>query len=317
MKKPIIILFIVEGFLFAFVPVDESERHRIFGVIQTIYSYDIQNRTNEFSSGKTSVGIDGEINSMFGYRFILALNAKTFNYTAFDLYGKIFTPVGEIRIGQFKIPFAMERLIPFPKRDFVNNSIVTGMVQSRDMGIGFYSKKPKLVEYNFALINGRGTNTPEIDKYKDVIIRIVFKPLGILKLGGALYYGKTETDGLLEVYAKERYNLQMELKKGNFTLRAEYVLFKDMEITGDVFYAQAGYGFTLNRPYLEKIEPMVRYEGYDPDKERKENALTRITLGLNLYIKGYNMRVQLNYMKDKWETGEERSMLYAGTQFMF
>jgi len=46
----------------------------------------------------------------------VSLNYRTFQYTAFNLYGKIFIPLGEIRIGQFKMPFSMERLIPFPKK---------------------------------------------------------------------------------------------------------------------------------------------------------------------------------------------------------
>ena len=306
-------LLLLPAFLFAFVAVDNEGNHRITGVIQTIYNYNINSKENNFSPGKIAFGFDGKINSCFGYRMLVSLNPSSFTFSAFDLYGKIFTPLGEVRIGQFKVPFAMERLIPFPMRDFVKNSLVTGMVQSRDFGIALYGKKNKLVEYNFAIINGEGLNKSEANKAKDIVSRIVFKVSDKVRFGGAVYIGKTGPDSSLA--KKERYNLQFELKNKWGTLRSEGVKFFNGDQEGSVFYISGGYSIKMEE-LLQYIEPVVRFEYYDPDNSVEGNELKRYILGINLYFHGYNMRIQLDYLRDV-QQGKKQDFLLCGTQFMF
>ena len=42
-------LLLLPAFLFAFVPVDNEGNHRIIGVIQAVYNYDVNTKENNFS----------------------------------------------------------------------------------------------------------------------------------------------------------------------------------------------------------------------------------------------------------------------------
>ena len=186
MKAKIPVIYILFCFIFVSMAYSASPP-KIFGVLQTKYSYFFtQTPSNEFTLGKTAFGFDGDVWRSFGYRVLLSLG-KDFKYSAFDVYGRFRVKSIEIRVGQFKPPFSMERLISFPMRDFVDNAVATGVVPARDMGIGFFGNFDHF-EANLAIINGEGPNSIENNSFKDVILRFVPK-YKFLRFGGALYYG--------------------------------------------------------------------------------------------------------------------------------
>ncbi len=268
-----------------------AQDYRILGVLQTKFT--LHDSFNEFSLGKTSLGIDGDIAKGFGYRFLISLG-KDFKYSAFDVYGRYRFRQGEIRFGQFKPPFSMERLISFPKRDFIDNAIITRIVPARDMGVGLFYKL-KWAEINFALINGEGLNKEEINKFKDIIVRFVPR-YRYIRAGFAIYYGKAGEDTAVP---KERYNFQFEIKSP-FTLRNEIIYTRDDETKGLGYYVSCGYR-------IRRFEPVIRYEYYDPDRENTGDSEKKLTFGFNYYIKGYNLRLQGNYIllekgEKSWQT---------------
>jgi len=272
-----------------------SKEFKTYGVMQTKFSYYLnQELSNEFGLGKTAFGFDGDVWRSFGYRILVALG-RDFKFSAFDVYGRFRLKNIEIRAGQFKPPFSMERLVSFLRRDFIDNAMATGLVPSRDMGIGFFGNFDYF-ESNLAIINGEGLNAVEKNSFKDVIFRFVPK-YKLLRFGGAIYYGKSGEDSLI---AKNRYNLQGEIKISGIFLRAEYVCAQDGDDEMDTYYLSAGYRF-------KSIEPALRYETADGNK--------RFTGGINLYLKGYKLRVQVNYIHE-WD--DDLSQRLAGLiQWMF
>lgn len=111
--------------------------------------------------------------------------------------------------------------------------------------------------------------------------------------------------------------MQAEFKDEFRHLRSEYVIFQNDEKEGFDYYIQGGYRLRVNKPYLEEIEPVFRYELYDPDKAEDGDSKTRWTGGINLYIKGYDLRVQVNYLREIMEIGGTSDGVYVAGQFMF
>jgi len=292
-----------------------QNNYQIFGVFQCVYKYSSEsNKTNHnFYLGKNGLGVKGEINKCVGYKVIIYAD-KNYRIAPFDIYGILHIPLGEIRIGQFKQPFSMERLIPVTKRDFVSNAVATGLVQSRDFGAGLFGDS-RYVEYNLSVINGTGINKPEENSRKDCIGRVVFKPISGLKMGGAFYLGKSGPDTNLA--KRNRYNLQSEYRSEKIHLMGEYVMSEDAKIKGWDYYLMGGYRFEIQNKYLPELEPVVRYEEYDPDKDSFGDSQKIFAAGLNLYFDGYKFRMQLNYLWKTPEQGESKNELMLATQFMF
>lgn len=316
MKQITLLLFLL--FLLSSTAIGEEKLHNnysIFGLLQCIYKYSSESsKTNHnFYLGKNGLGIKGKINKYIGYKVIIYAD-KNYRIAPFDIYGILHIPSGEIRIGQFKQPFSMERLIPMTKRDFANNSVATGLVQSRDFGVGLFGNF-RYAEYNLSVINGTGLNKPEENSRKDCIGRVAFKPISGLKLGGAFYLGKSGPDSNL--VKKSRYNLQSEYKSGKIHLMGEYVRTEDGDIKGWDYYLMGGYRFNFQNKYLPELETVLRYEKFDPDKDTPGNRQKLLTAGLNLYFDEYKFRVQLNYIRKMSEGRKYTNEILFAMQFMF
>lgn len=288
---------------------------KILGAIQVLYDYNFYSNENSFGSYRTAIGVDGKIIKWAGYRILIKLNPESYKLEGFDLYGRFLTPIGEIRVGQFKVPFSMERLIPFCKRDFVENAITTGLVNGRDIGIGIYGDK-KWVEYNVGIFNGEGMNKKDTNKKKDIVCRVAFKKAFgehiSLLFGGAFYSGKSGEDQNL--IKRNLFNLQFKGRLNRFTFSSEYVKFDDSNNSGNAIYSTLCYHFFLHK---YKIEPLIRYEFYGPDNPLPDDVINKITFGTNFYLKGYNLRFQINVSRYILENQENYTKLFILSQFVF
>lgn len=291
-----------------------NENHALTAALQFIYSHsDVPEvLNNNIYYGRNRIGLQGAINSFTSYKVSMQSNAG-FTFGIIDFYGSIDSPLGEIRIGQFKPPFSMERLISFPNRDFVPIAIATDLTPKRDLGVGLFSTV-KNIDVNLALLNGSGYNKPENNSYKDVVARLLVKPIQYVHLGGALYLGKSGPDS--STYNRTLYNLQGEVMAKGFTSRAEYVRAKEGGVKGYCYYLQGGYRIKVNCRYLQELEPLLRYEKHEPDAAQADDQTQAITAAVNLYIDGYKMRVQLNYLNKTLEGNGDENLFYLLTQFM-
>lgn len=291
------------------------EKPEILGAVQILYDYNFSNHGSSFNTYKTTIGVDGNIVKWAGYRVSFALNPESYKLEGFDFYGRFLTPIGEIRIGQFKVPFSMERLVSFSKRDFIENALATGVVSGRDIGLGLYGEK-KWIEYNVGIFNGEGMNKKDSNKAKDIVCRIAFKKsfgknLSFL-IGSAVYSGKSgENENLSK---RNLFNFQFKGRLNQFILSSEYVTFKNLSNKGDVFYATLGYNFPIQK---FKLEPLLRYESYSSDNLLSDDTVSKITFGINFYWKGHNIRFQFNVSSITLENQEKYTKLFILAQFMF
>ena len=77
--------------------------------------------------------------------------------------------------------------------------------------------------------------------------------------------------------------------------------FPDDEMASDSYYVQASYKFQIGKEGLEYVEPVVRYDALEPDKDVKKNELTRTTIGIN-----YAPYPHFKFMAE-WQMNEEET----------
>lgn len=262
------------------------------------------------------VGLKGRLLDYLRYRTIMKLDKKSLKFVPLDAYCAIkILPSAELRIGQFKPPFSMERLIPSPKRDFVIPAMATKLLPSRDIGIALFGETDH-IEFNLGILNGAGFNEPEDNSKKDFVGRLIFKPLKKTKTGGAIYWGWQGPD--TSITKKRRYSFQAELKYPEFHIRGEYTHAEDGDVKRKSYYIQTGYKFAMGNKYLQNLEPLIRYEKLNSHGNAQEDKLTTITLGTNLYFYEHKFKYQVNYLFEKGKSFDAtRHKLYVGLQVSF
>ncbi len=104
-----------------------------------------------------------------------------------------------LRVGQFKPSISEETLRSAPNADFAENSPMSRLVPSRDLGIQLGGEYwDKRIEYQVGVFNGTGLANRDDNDSKDVVWRLVLKPFATsddkwtkgIRLGGAMTYGE-------------------------------------------------------------------------------------------------------------------------------
>lgn len=165
-----------------------------------------------------------------------------------------------LRIGQFKVPFSYEKLVPASAIRTIDKSIINMMVGDYDRGIQI-SAKQKKVSAAIALFNGEGRTASNIDKRFEYAVRINFNFIG--KFGVNLRSKKDET----VVGADFQY------LRDKLSFSGEAIYFIDSEKYG--LYVQPEYYII---PSLFSV--VYRYEQGRVDKTTSKN-----TIGVNI-VKG-------------------------------
>jgi hypothetical protein len=287
--------------------------------------------TNSFSFRRLRLGVAGSIPYDFSY-YILAEFSPTQGgpqlCDAFITYDR-FGPYLKASIGQFKAPFSRESLQPCNGLYTINRSKVVEELGTplRDIGLmlsgGTGSKKifglenENIIAYSFAIMNGTGMNKLDDNANKDLIGRLVLNPWKFISVGANYRYGKQQNPDPLITKKDERsrWGVDAELKYFNFILQGEYISGSDkgsklvgggcgsdpVAVAGD--FKSNGYYFMAlyNTPW--KLQPVVKYETYDPDMDAEDDdpdsyRQSMITFGLNYYPNDW-ARIQINYLYKK------------------
>jgi phosphate-selective porin OprO/OprP len=86
---------------------------------------------------------------------------------------------GQLRVGQFKVPFSLERLQSSKYLDFVDRAVGPRNMgrPTRDIGVMVHgSFNDELAQYQVAVTSGSGPNTSDENSEKDVSGRFTFQP---------------------------------------------------------------------------------------------------------------------------------------------
>lgn len=285
--------------------------------------------TNGYFFNRARLGVMGNVPYDFSYYFVMEFApAAGFGicdaFVSYDRYGSYF----KAAVGQFKSPFGAEQLQACHKLYTIDRSEVVNQLAGpiRDVGItvfGGTGDKIKMGEgvkdvftYQFAIMNGEGRDVIEDnvefnrvnDKYKSYISRLTFSPNKYVTLGGSYQTGKYTpvSTTATKPDSRSRYGFDGLLKYKNFTLQGEYINGTDEgsyttgggcggEVTlmeGSV--DRSGYYFTALYKTKWNIEPVLKYETYDPDNSISNNTAIRWTTGINYFFNEWT-RLQINY----------------------
>lgn len=220
-----------------------------------------------------------------------------------DLYVR-YKPLNELsmQIGQFKVPFAIENELCGPTTfEFIeysyittyfsrNNAAYDGIAATgRDIGFqlfgGFIEQEGyNIINYNLAVFNGAGINKKDNNASKDVVARLMIKPVKGLSLSGSYMYAETNYDEA--VYMKSpRWSVGAWYDSRHWVARAEYAEAAFGNNKASSLYALAGYHF--EKPW----SVVARYEFIKDDANFLNEE--RITLG-GVYKPFKFLRLQLN-----------------------
>lgn len=133
---------------------------------------------------------------------------------------------------------------------------------------------------------------------------------GNLVMGGSLNAGNAESH-----YAVYGAHAIYEYKRLKAT--AEYAAADGSNgSTGFTSAQSEGFYGTLAYRITPRLQAVVRYDQFDPDKNKANDIRTEYTAGLNYYIKGQALKLMLNYVYYTVENGTYGSRIMAGTQII-
>lgn len=313
-------------------PINAGKKISMAGYTQVRYqALEESGKIDGFDIRRARLDVKGTISPYWGYRvqFDLAGTPKLI-----DAYAELkLNDYLNFTIGQAKIPFSLENLASSNKLELIDRSQavealvargkdVGGNQNGRDIGIQLggtilkYNDRP-VIDYRLGVYNGSGINTTDANEKKDFATRLILHPVAGLDISAALYNGsrhiaEVKTGTVVTTPAKnvtrDRYGFDLSYDLNNFSVRGEYLHGTDELIDREGYYAQVGYYFLQ-----KKLQLLAKYDFYDADKSKANNASTWYVLGANVNLNA-NVRLQANYtFKQEEGTGIDNN--YASLQF--
>lgn len=289
---------------------------KISGYIQPRYRYD-DSIYNTFDIRRARLDIRGDLTERWDYRTQIEFGGDKGPFLLDAIAGFKVGSYLKLSAGQQKIPFSMENLTSSPKLETINRSQVVealvarskdviGNQNGRDIGIqaggGLFSiGGRRLLDYAAGVFNGAGINRLDNNDRKDYVGRLVFHPVKGLDIGSSYYngYGKwnlnpTATNSVPTNQKRDRLGFEAAYSYENISLKGEYIYGQDGAIDKDGWYVQGGY-FIVPR----KIQAVLKYDVFDPNKDKGKNNSAVYTFGANWYFNKWAF-LQVDYeLKDQ------------------
>ena len=266
---------------------------KVSGYIQSRYSVD-KDSGNGFQVKRARGKFSGNISENIRYSLLFDLVDDKKGSNLADAYIDIVhLPQAKMRIGQFKTPFSMEYLTSSTKWDTIELAqVVSKLSSKRDVGVQLSGDISELLGYSVGIFNGTGSNVAEENKRKDFVLRGVVKPVKELLLGISHYEGWSGEED--ENRTKRRTGAQLGYSNDLISIKGEFIFGKNSEISTYGWYAQAGHTLPVSPGRgSQKLQTIIKYDSYDPDRDKEEDKADIITVGLNWFITK-NAKVQIN-----------------------
>jgi outer membrane receptor protein involved in Fe transport len=179
----------------------------------------------------------------------------------------------------------------------------------RDMGVMALGEVIEGLDYRFAVMNGTWINTTDDNIGKDIIGRVIYEPIEYVTFGAGFVSGNSRTDVEgADDNTKTRYGADFEIRYKDFLAQGEYIYGKDVGAytegggcEGDPVIKEGsikrdGYFITLLYTTEWNLEPVLRYERYNADKDVEDDVWHAWTFGLNYFLNDWT-RLQANYIR--------------------
>lgn len=236
------------------------------------------------------------------------------------------------RAGQFKTPYGFEQLASDPRLFTIERSLGNDrLTLNRQIGTQVGGDPAdKRVNYAFGAFNGTSVNSSSNDNSKFTLAgRLGAIPLAPAKgtTGPRLALGingylsdddqlsgqpgefkfNTSTNKTADnIFAGERagWGADAQFSLNRFELWTEYLGSRyepDNEVPADQIDAEAWYVQAAFYLVQDKLQAVAKYDTFDPNTDADNDCTDTWTLGLNYYIRGNDLKLQLNYLNSDIE----------------
>lgn len=306
---------------------------KIGGYVQAKYTnYQLDSSSDGFTISNTKISLKGHVTPEVAYK--IEIGPHQSSSILYDAYAKLsLMPHTDITVGQFKIPFAKEMLTSSSALDTISRSQMMNSARlANEYGRGIMVSSDdlfgKTLEYYLTVESGRDRNGAEDSDTESFVGRLVFNPfknsesdrpvnLKGLQIGLSTQVGEQDADATYEGM-RERYlgYLKYDLKdvftdKDYFKIQSEYIyqlrerVGNAGDLKSDGWYILANYKFParlFDRDMF--LEPVFKFEQYDPDKEVSRDREDWYTAGVNLHINKY-VKWMTNYVWKEEQSASE------------
>lgn len=277
----------------------------------------------EYLFDAINVGLDGKLkNNNADFRLMLhyspTSNRDFINNLFADAYvatNKI--PHHRVWFGNTRPKLGMEGgyspyALPFIARSQISRNFGT----VRRLG-GRLSGNYSLVDYDLGLYSS-DTYFRSFFPGAEFIGWMNFKPLGLtdgkygkITMGGGLQAGNRDNSytvsGAYLGYEYKKLLLNFECANANgYNGPVGYSIDKK----ADGYYSTLAYRFT------PKVQGLLRYDFFDPDKKVSNNGRKEYTAGINYFIKGQALKLVLNYVFCQNQSKKDSHRIILGTQIL-
>ncbi len=311
----------------------------VSGYIQPQYEFHqkdgLYNDESSFTFERARFGFFGNIPYDISYYAFIETSAfkkaNPYLLDAFVTYTR-FGPWAKISLGQFKSPFSLELNTACHGLHTVKRSQVVRDLATPDRDIGLMisgGNDTTFFKYAFAITNGTGLGNADNNTRKDFSGRLVLQPFEFLSIGGSFRTGKSKSavQGQPED-TKTRYAAELQVKFENILFQGEYLMGEDDGSyttgggCGDPLVTHIGSvsrnGYWAHLMYMTpwNLQPIVKFESYEPNTALGLDQKSIITFGINYFLNDWT-RIQINYLYSAEEVEIENDQLFVQVQVKF
>jgi len=256
---------------------------KLTGFVQASYTW-VDEAADTFTIRRVRLSLAGDIAPKIKIKFQADLLKTPVLLDA--MADVLLSPAAGLRLGQFYVPFGLETRtstadIETVFRSQISEKLAPGRdigASGRDIGAQIFGKI-SVFEYTAGVFNGAGINKLDNNAKKDVGLRFSILPAPGLTLGGSFYDGRTSAASGSPAYVRRRSGLDGILTAGRLIIRTEWVRGRDDLIEKDGWYVQGAYGAVS-----KKLQAVVKWDSYDPDRAARDDRTRILTVGLNWWL---------------------------------
>jgi hypothetical protein len=208
----------------------------------------------------------------------------------------------QLKGGQYKYRFGIFET-PWDLATIKKPMVISNyFADARDIGLEILGEAPSL-KYNFGIVNGVARGVPEDDKRKTFVGSINYEPLAGLQVGFSGYNGTRDfpktISGEKVIFheaRRDRWGGHLWYNANKALFQAEFIRGYDYKVSSQGYYIVAGYQLS------KALQPVTRFEYFDPDTILRKNGSYIYAIGLN-FFRGKSMIIRGIYEIQDFESG--------------
>jgi len=288
-----------------------SDGVNVFGFIQSQYKVDFEHpeTKNSFNFERVRIGVQGAIPYDFSYYAVIEFSpfmdatGNPYLLDAFVTYNRF--KWARVSVGSFKTPLGLE--INSACNDLLTVFRSTASLQMvapfRDIGMVLMGGDSETkFQYQLGIMNGSGLKRLDNNRKKDIVARILFKPVDFLQIGANFRNAFPSHNNNID--SRTTFGAEFKANYNDFTLMGEYIMDRgdyNRDLGGGcggelIVLGEERSGGWAALAYRTKwnLEPVFKFDFFDSGNAQNYKE-TNLTFGINYFFNDWT-RLQLNYV---------------------